>query len=533
MSPRIHASSSPTRPTTTVDLRQPPSAGANGDLAVTTHVTTPFAPGQRMLSLVHHDGEADVPRFLSQDTCRALIAQVQALGFTGAFGLSSQWRGDVRWARNRVTTARDWRTNDIGFGDYGENQLDPASLRAMVLLIQHDRHDYPERQDFEPRPFVWALGSLEYSHPHIWSEATYTQTPDARSTIANQLIDGAERAGMLSAGYLAVEARGTALHTEDGRYLYAPQTLAQCSLTVRDPEGTGSGWAGCSSYDWTRFDAQKLAEIALDKCLRSRHPVKIEPGRYTLIMEPQATFDFASVILRGGVPRFMDRANTEAGGLVMPFRASGSEVYPIGTWEGQVQWHRTRIGERVLDERITITFDPRDPDLGVVPFSYYRLGGGLIEGTDPGDPIEPVTWIDHGVLTNLSYGRRYALETLHEATGKPNTGAFRMSGGDTSIEEMIATTKRGLLVTRFWGLDEVDQQSMLCTGLTRDGLWLIEDGKISHPVMNLRFTESPLVAFNQVEQLGVPVPVFSPEIPAVVPPVKVRDFSFTAVVDAV
>jgi predicted Zn-dependent protease len=102
-----------------------------------------------------------------------------------------------------------------------------------------------------------------------------------------------------------------------------------------------------------------------------------------------------------------------------------------------------------------------------------------------------------------------------------------------SIEEMIATTKRGLWVTRFWDIRGDEILTKLCTGMTRDGLWLIENGQVSHPVQNFFFTESPMFAFNNVEQIGTPVPVFSPECPAVMPAVKVRDFNFTALVDAV
>ena len=108
-----------------------------------------------------------------------------------------------------------------------------------------------------------------------------------------------------------------------------------------------------------------------------------------------------------------------------------------------------------------------------------------------------------------------------------------MSGGNTPVEEMIRTTKRGLLVTRFSNISTLDPASLLATGLTRDGLWLIENGKITKPVKNFRFTESPLFVLNSIEQLGEPVPVFSPSFPAVVPPLKVRDFSFTSLVDAV
>jgi len=115
----------------------------------------------------------------------------------------------------------------------------------------------------------------------------------------------------------------------------------------------------------------------------------------------------------------------------------------------------------------------------------------------------------------------------------PNSSAFRMSGGTTSVDEMIATTKRGLIVTRFSDISVIDADSLLMTGFTRDGLWLIENGKVTKPVKNFRFTESPMFAFNNVEQLGVPVRAFHPSAPAVVPAVKVRDFSFTSLIEAI
>lgn len=466
------------------------------------------------------EGE-DPPRFLSSATCQALVAQIRALGSGRArtqLSLSSKWRGDVRWARNRLSVAGDWRQNAVsifrslpdGTASVTTNQVDPASLHAAVQWAERELR----LQEHDIAPWATTLPPEPQAYPrtHIWSDTTYTQSPEARSAIAAQLISGATRVGMLSAGYLAVEARGTTLATEDGRVLYAPQTLVQCSLTVRDPAGTGSGWAGASSYDWTRFDAQKLAEIALDKCLRSRNPVAIEPGRYTLILEPQATFDLAAVIMRTGVPYYMGRELNEGSPSPLPFRSD--RVMEPGVWF-------TRIGERVLDTRLGLTYEPEDPDLGVIPFAGQ------------GDPYVPVTWFDRGVLRTLSYDRDYARERLHVPEGAPNSGAFRMSGGTDTIAEMIAATKRGLLVTRFWSVKLLDEASMLCTGVTRDGLWLIEHGNITKAVKNLRFTESPMFAFNQVEQLGVPVPVFSPEIPAVVPPMKVRDFSFTSLTDAV
>jgi predicted Zn-dependent protease len=314
---------------------------------------------------------------------------------------------------------------------------------------------------------------------------------------------------MLSAGYLQIGAAGLAQTTPDGALLYARQTQAECSMTVRDPQGTGSGWAGLSSYDWSRIDAPALAKRALEKCLASRNPVTLEPGRYTAILEPQAVHDLVSQTVVNLDRQFAER----------PAGAFGAGV------DNALQLGLSKLGLKIVDERITISHDPTDPALGVVPFFLEQTGGVA--------PVRPVTWIDRGVLTTLSYERPYAVAQLADNLGAPNTGSYRMSGGTTTVEEMIRTTKRGLLVTRLSNVRVIDPGSLLATGVTRDGLWLIEDGKIAKAVKNFRFTESPLFVLNSIEQLGEPVPVYNPGAPAIVPPLKARDFSFTSLIDAV
>lgn len=465
--------------------------------------------------------DPEAPRFLSEARCQALIAQVRTLGLEGGrIELESNWRGDIRWARNRITTASDWRDHrldlDDRFIEISLNQVDDASLRAAVRWANTERRRHPDTALLNPPEVRWAPVPQRYPQTHIWSDATYAQSPEARSTIAGQLAAAAERSGMVSAGYASVEARGVSFETGNGLFLYAPQTIAQCSVTVRDPQGTGSGWAGASSYDWNRFDAEKLAKVALEKCLTSRNPVRIEPGRYTLIMEPQATFELIRQVLTDDYGPRSRNENLDLH-VKLPFATDTAVQY------GPIRLRKTRIGEKIFDERISIRSDPLDPDLGTLPFTY------------DGDPFVPVTWVDHGILQTLWYDRDYALRELHEQEGKPWSGAFRLDGSGplASVDEMIATTQRGLLVTRFCDVRVIALSSVLCTGLTRDGLWLIERGKISKAVHNLRFTESPMFVFNNVEQIGASIPVFSPGTPAVVPPIKVRDFSFTSLVDAV
>lgn len=464
--------------------------------------------------------QGEVPRFLSREACWAVVTQLREYARIENIApvlVDTRWRGDVRWARNRVYVARDWRNNTIS-QDY-TNQLDPASIAALTAFVTRKAQAFPLQFGAVAGPpeVLWAPPRQHYPGTHIWSDQTYEQPPDEREEIAVRLAASAERAGVLSAGSLIVEAWGTTMYTRSGLLLYAPRTLAQCSLTVRDPQGKGSGWAGASSYDWSRIDATKLADIALDKCLRSRNPQRLEPGRYMAILEPQATFALITPVVTS-----LTRAGAESlSPEPHPYKTHRKVSYQLRDGS-TVDFDPTRVGERLLDERIDITFDPLDPDLGVLPFM-----------PNDGDAIVPVTWFQQGVLKTLAYDREYALQRLHQSTAQPNPGAFRMSGGTTTIEEMIATTPRGLLITRFVDVTLLDRESLLSTGLTRDGLWLIENGQLTRPVQNFRFTDSPFAAFNQVEQLGVPVPIFNPETPALVPPVKVRELNFTTLIDAV
>lgn len=292
---------------------------------------------------------------------------------------------------------------------------------------------------------------------------------------------------------------------------YDAYTQAQCSATVRHAKGVGSGWAGLSSYDWSSIDGTILVQLAIEKCEASLNPVAIEPGRYTAILEPQAVSEMTDVLFR-----FFDSRELNEGKAV--------KVWSL-EWDPSLSLRRTKLGLKIIDERISIAHDPVHPELGVLP--------------KPG--LAPIEWIKNGVLAALSYDRGYALAALIENEGKQWRPSYAMSGGDTSMEEMIETTKRGLIVTRFWGVGMLDDVSVLCTGVTRDGLWLVENGKITKAVKNFRFTESPLFMLNQVVQIGPAVRVFRPvknpytaEVtPAIVPALKVNDFSFTSLIDAV
>jgi len=343
------------------------------------------------------------------------------------------------------------------------------------------------------------------SNPKLWSDETYGFDGDKRGDIVRQLLEPIDGAGFMSAGELRVEAQGFATLTSGEMFRYYPTTSVAFSTTVRDKKGTGSGWAGVNDFDVKRVDMKTLATTAFEKCRASVNPVALEPGRYTAILEPQAVADLFSVL-------FFHPA------VIRPWAEQ-----PAGPFGGP-RPGTSKIGEPVLDSRISITSDPMDPIGGFLPF---RVWDGM--------PYYPIKWVEDGVLRTLSYEKGYALPVLGLDKGLPNPYSWRISGGTVSRDEMIASTKRGILVTRLHNINVSDVNSFTCTGYTRDGLWLIENGKIKKPIKNFRFTESPLFVFNKLEQLGEPKRVYSGErdFSWVAPMAKVQDFNFTQLADAV
>jgi predicted Zn-dependent protease len=285
-------------------------------------------------------------------------------------------------------------------------------------------------------------------------------------------------------------------------FAYERQTALSFTTTVRTEDGTGSGWAGATNHDWSRLDAATLAARAIDKARRSVNPVAVEPGRYTVILEPTAVGNLVQFVAFA-----MQARNADEGRSFFSKPGGG-----------------TKLGMKVVDERVTLVSDPLDPEAYGNTF------------TGEGFPVSKTTWIENGVVTNLSYDRYWAQR--QGKTPTPFAGTLRMSGGTSSMEELIASTERGILVTRFWYIRPVDPRTILYTGLTRDGTFLIERGKITRAVKNLRFNESPIFMLNNLEAMGRPIRVSASEAGGpgqaiVVPPIKVRDFTFSSLSDAI
>lgn len=452
--------------------------------------------------------------FLSTDACRALFDRIVKLTTGGGqthVSIQSRWTGTTKWLRNRVSITGSAETVELTIrrnirdteAEVTTSRVDDVGLLEAVRAAEHIRTFMPEA----PREIVEPFVEEPMVKPVLWSDATFALSAESRSELAWKMMEPIEAAGLFGAGVLSLAAEGHAEINTDGRFRYYPVTAVECSTTVRGADGRSSGWAGVTHYDLAKIDPPALAARALDKCQRWANAKAVEPGRYTAILEPQAVHDlFAPLIDRAMI-------RPEAEGPFHPFSGVSAES-------------RSKIGSRVLDRGLMVSADPMDPEAGFVPFE---------EGT--GAPFRAVTWVDRGVLRELAYDRWYSARNLGTAVSQPNSKSFNLRAAPDvplkSIDEMIASTLRGLLVTRFSNVELLHFPSMFCSGFTRDGVWLIEKGKVTTPVRNFRFMDSPLFALNTVEAIGPSVRVFSPGYARVAPAVKVKEFNFSSLADAV
>jgi predicted Zn-dependent protease len=417
--------------------------------------------------------------------------------------LGSRHTTDIRFAANQLSTSGGvWNTDLVVTSSFGKrhgtastNDLSDASIARVVAQAESLAKLSPEDPDWMP-----ALGPQRYLPVDAYVDATAMLTPADRARAAKTALEPARKAGDLrAAGFLVVNATARAIGNSRGLFGYHRSTNANYTLTVRTSDGTGSGWAGAEHNDWRKIDFAKVSATAIEKARRSRNPVPLEPGRYTTILEPQAVADLV-VFISGALG-----ARTADEGRSAFSKVGGGN----------------KVGDRIVDPRVTMISDPQDPELLALPFD------------DEGMPGRRATWIENGTLRDLVYSRYWAQKQGKPANTAPTS--IKMIGGSTSTEEMIRSTERGVLLTRLFYLRMVDPRTLLVTGLTRDGTFLIENGKIAHAIKNFRFNESPLFMLNNLDAIGPAVRVAGTESRGVLvmPALKVKSFNFTSLSDAV
>lgn len=410
-------------------------------------------------------------------------------------------RAYTRFANNGITTAAFNLTHQVSIqvaregrtGTATVNDLEEASLRAAVRRAEELAALAPPDPEAMP-----PLGPQEFPTTRDFDERTAEARSPEMIPHVKRVIDAAKARSLVAAGLIERTHWVRAVANKAGLFGFHNSADAGITTTIRMADGSSSGWAGHPSTRLGEIDSAAMARRAIDKCLAWKNPKRIEPGKYEVVLEATASGDL--IRLMGG--GFSARA-TEEGRTFLSKRGGG-----------------TLLGEKLFPEFVTLRSDPFDPRLPSVPWTGELL------------PTRAVSWIDKGTVANLSYDRYWAGKTQKQPTPQP--GNVILDGGAASLEELIADVKRGLLVTHFWYIRFVNPQTLQYTGLTRDGLFLIEDGKIAAPVVNLRFNESPVNLLKNAVKLGPSIRVRGLEGGiSVAPPILARDFAFTSVSDAI
>jgi predicted Zn-dependent protease len=441
---------------------------------------------------------------LSKDEAQALLKKV--LSYSKAdeceVNLDGSDGGNIRYARNSVSTSGGIsRNNLVVQSSYGKkmgvatiNEFDDASLEKAVRRSEELAKLAPENPEFMPN-----LGPQQYTESKTFVPETAAITPKLRANAVAESLKIAKDNKLTAAGFLENSAGFSSMMNSSGLFAYNTATNVNFNVTLRTEDGKGSGYATKGYNDISKLDVKKDTARAADKAVKSATAKAIEPGKYTVILEPAAGAVLLENLFYG-----LDARQADEGRSFLSKAGGG-----------------TKLGEKLVDEAVTIYSDPQNAELPTSPWN------------GDGRPQEKVTWINKGVMKNLYYSRFWAQKKGVKAIPAP--GGVIMQGGTASLEDLIKSTEKGILVTRLWYIRPVDPQTLLLTGLTRDGTFYIENGAIKFPVKNFRFNESPIIMLNNLEALGKAERTVSGESNSsyLIPPMKIRDFTFSSLSDAV
>lgn len=357
------------------------------------------------------------------------------------------------------------------------NRLDTQSIQDAVKRAEEMARAAEPDTEFLPPP-----EPTDYRPIAAYADSTAHATPDDRARVVREVIAEANARQLRTAGSFSTSSSAVAV--ANGRGLFGFHTATQASLVCTMMAEDGSGWAEQTHEDLREISPEAVAQRAAHKAELARRPQEVPPGDYTVVLEPVAVAELLAYMVWS-----MDAKAADEGRSAF----TGKE------------------GTVIAREMVTLQSLPAHPQCPAAPFF------------DDGMPAPDVTWIEGGVLKTLVYSRFWAQRQGKAFTGYPSN--LVLSGGDLCTDDLLAQVEDGLLITRFWYIRYVDPMQLLLTGMTRDGVYRIQGGRIVHAVKNLRFNESPLVALQNVRLLGVPQRVSEGFL---VPAAVIDGFTFTS-----
>ena len=442
----------------------------------------------------------------SRAACESLFSQVsdaaRALGVTDVeVLLAGGEEALTRFANNAIHQNVSARDIDLSVRPVIDgrtarattNRLDSEGIRNVVAEAVAIARLVAPDPDLQP-----LAGPAEYQPAERWFEATAHVEPRDRALAVAEAIRVVEGAGQTAAGIYSTGDSFFAVLNSRGLSAWHRETMARFSITAM--ASAGSGWAKASACYHGHLDPVQLAASASSKAAASEAPRELPAGRYTVILEPAAVLDLA-------------------GQMFGDFSATAIR-------DGR-SFLNDRIGQKVFGPNIDIFDDVHHPLQSGAPFDAE------------GVPRQALTLVEGGVVKQVAYSRQAAalagVAPTDHGFPLPNElgeapGNIVIAGGDSTVEQMVASTERGILVTRLWYIREVDPYQKVFTGMTRDGTFLVENGRVAAGVRNFRFNQSLIEMLSNVEALSRPVRASGEESPdMIVPAMKVHDFRFTEV----
>ena len=388
------------------------------------------------------------------------------------------------------------------------NRFDDESLKRAVRSAESIAK--VQEPDPDLLPMAGAKDGKGVEAPSRWFDQTAAITPGDRAEGVGTIVGAAKKNKLVTAGIYSSSQDAEAIVNSNGLNVFHRQTAAEVSITML--AGNSSGWQKANSPDVRNIDPVRLGEISAQKARDSNDPKELPPGKYTVILEPAAVLDLVGFM-------FWD-----FGGMAILDQRS---------------FLNNRIGTKLFGENITIVDDVTHPLQSNAAFD----GEGVAR--------RRVNLVEKGVIRSLVYARGTA-EKMRKSEYKDKVGeigatghgfplpnemgeaptniVFMTPGGEQTVDQMIAGTERGILITRLWYIREVDPYEKILTGMTRDGTFLVDGGKVKHGLLNFRFNQSLIEMLNNVEAMGKVVRSSGEEaFDMVVPAMKIRGFNFTEV----
>lgn len=417
--------------------------------------------------------------------------------------VGSEKYSHLRFARNAFLTSGNTVERGASItvwidkkrGSSSTTDFDDSSLKAMVEEAEEIAKISPVDRQYLP-----TLGQQEYKESNRYSENTAKVSLEKRAESVSEILKKSEKAGVISAGFHEARAFANGFATKNKNFSFEKSTYANLSMTARTPDGKSSGYFSRSKININDLDTERIANESIRKAVDGKDARTVDAGVYPVILEPQAVADLLGRII------FQFNARRAEEGR-SPFSLTGG---------------KTKVGQRIFDKRINILSDPWNSE---IPSS---------QSAQAGLPAEKIYLVKNGVLENLTYSRFWAKKKNTKPTAGPVNTILASSAKPIALEKIIATTKKALLIGRFWYIRTTDARTASVTGLTRDGVWMVENGKIAYPVKNFRFNQSmiQMLAEGNVETIGEPERVGGVRA-SLMPALKLKGFNFTSQSEAV